>query len=249
MTPLQHDHPIGEREGLQRIVRHQQPHAAERCQVPAQVAAQLRSSLHVDRREGLVEQQHAGLDGERARQRHALPLPTRERAGSCAGPVAEAHALEPRARDPARLRARPPVTAQAERDVVESRHVRKEQLVLEHDGDGPLLRRHGDALRRILEHHAVQGESPLLDRDEPRQRVQQRGLAAAVRPQDGRRLAGGDRELDVELEGAPVEAGARLEAHGASSQRPRMMTRMVSDTARSTRLSAMPASGRLSSST
>src|SRR5262249_58402918 len=85
------------------------------------------------------------------------------------------------------------------------------------------------------------------DRDEPRQRVQQGGLAAAVRAEHRHRLAGLDCQLDVELEGAAPEADARLEAHGASSQRPRMMTRIVSDTASSTRLSARPASGRFSS--
>ena len=88
----------------------------------------------------------------------------------------------------------------------------------------------------------------LVERDEPGQRVQQGRLAAAVRTEDGDRLAGVDREVDVELEGAAPNAHARLEAHGCSSQRPRMMMRIVSETASSTRLSAIPASGRLSSS-
>ncbi len=40
----------------------------------AQPAAQLLADLGVERAERLVEQQHARLDGERAGQRHALPL-------------------------------------------------------------------------------------------------------------------------------------------------------------------------------
>ena len=44
----------------------------------AQPFAQLLADLRVERAERLVEQQHARLDGQRPRQRHALPLAARE---------------------------------------------------------------------------------------------------------------------------------------------------------------------------
>ena len=95
---FEHDHPIRERERLQRIVRHQQTHPVERRQVLAEIAPQLRASLDVDGGERLVEQQEPRLDRERARQRDALALSAGERARLRARPVAEAHALEPAAR-------------------------------------------------------------------------------------------------------------------------------------------------------
>src|SRR5207249_10231301 len=117
---------------------------------------------------------------------------------------------------------------------------------LKDDGDWPPLGGDVDALRGILQHDAVQGDPAHVERDEPCQCVQQGGLAAPVRTEDGCRLPGVDLDFDVELEGASPKACARSEAHGRSSQRPRMMMRIVSETASSTRLSAMPASGRLS---
>ena len=56
---------------------------------PAQPAAQFLAHLGVERAERLVEQQHARLDRERARQRHALALAAGELAG-----IAVAQALE-----------------------------------------------------------------------------------------------------------------------------------------------------------
>ena len=48
---------------------------------PAQPRAQLGADLGVERAERLVEQQHARLDGQRARERHALALAAAELAG------------------------------------------------------------------------------------------------------------------------------------------------------------------------
>ena len=44
----------------------------------AQPGAQLLANARVERAERLVEQQHLRLDGERARERHPLPLAARE---------------------------------------------------------------------------------------------------------------------------------------------------------------------------
>jgi hypothetical protein len=69
---------------------------------PAQPAAQFLAHLGVERAERLVEQQHARLDGQRAGQRHALPLAARElrRVAVLPAPrAAPARAARSRARD------------------------------------------------------------------------------------------------------------------------------------------------------
>ena len=61
---------------------------------PAQPAAQLLAHLGVERAERLVEQQHLRLDGERARQRHALALSARELRRVAVGQPVELHELQ-----------------------------------------------------------------------------------------------------------------------------------------------------------
>ena len=60
----------------------------------AQPLAQLGAHLGVERAERLVEQQHARLDRERARQRHPLALAARELVGVALGVAAEADDAE-----------------------------------------------------------------------------------------------------------------------------------------------------------
>ncbi len=61
---------------------------------PAQPVAQLLADLRVERTERLVEQQHLRLDGERAGQRHALPLAAGELRRVAVGELLEVHELE-----------------------------------------------------------------------------------------------------------------------------------------------------------
>ena len=103
---------------------------------------QLLAQLEVERAERLVEQQHLGLQHERARERDALLL--------AAGELrAAARARGPRAR-PGRACARRCARivvlrrlalAQAERDVLEHVEVREQRVVLEDGGDRPPVRR------------------------------------------------------------------------------------------------------------
>ena len=106
---------------------------------PAQPAAQLLAHLGVERAERLVQQQHLGLDRERAGERDALALAAGELRGIAVGQPVELHQLEqlvhlargsaPRRALAARLH------AQAERDVLEHRHVAEQRVVLEHEAD------------------------------------------------------------------------------------------------------------------
>ena len=80
--------------------------------------------------------------------------------------------------------------AERERDVLAHRHVRVERVGLEHHGDAPLGRRHvGDV-------DAVDEDLPCGDHLEAGDHAQQRGLAAAGRPEQGAELALVDGEVE-----------------------------------------------------
>ena len=74
VTVLHDDQAIGERDGLERVVRHDQADALERVEVALEVAADLGAGGHVERRQRLVEQQKARVGCERTGQRDALAL-------------------------------------------------------------------------------------------------------------------------------------------------------------------------------
>ena len=60
----------------------------------AQPGAQLLAHARVERAERLVEEEHLRLDGERARERHALPLAAGELRGVAVGRARELDELE-----------------------------------------------------------------------------------------------------------------------------------------------------------
>ena len=73
--PLVHHHDaVGHFERLFLVVGDEDAGDVQLVVQPAQPAAQLLAHLGVERAERLVEQQHARLDRQRARQRHALAL-------------------------------------------------------------------------------------------------------------------------------------------------------------------------------
>ena len=87
------------------------------------------------------------------------------------------------------MRARP--HAKAERDVLEHGHVAEERVVLEDETDAAFA---DLPVRRIL---AVEQHTPAVGRLEPCDDAQQRGLAAARRPEQRHELARTDLEADV----------------------------------------------------
>ena len=140
--------------------------------------AQQRPGVGVERRERLVEQQHVGLAGEGASQRHALAL----------APGDPARALSRQVVD-----AQPPqhlvgLVRASKGDVVPHRHVREQRVVLEDHADGALLRRKIDSLSpvepRPLAHQDPAGIGPVQAGDA----AQHRGLAAARRADERQRL-------------------------------------------------------------
>ena len=125
---------------------------AERREVTPQLAPHRAPRALVERGERFVEEQQPRFGGERARERDPLRLPARERARLLAR---ERRPGRPRssAAAPRRARGAAPgaAAAEAERDVLEHREVREEQVVLEHDADRPALGRREDAAA-VVEH-------------------------------------------------------------------------------------------------
>ena len=117
-------------------MRHEDARDADLVVQLPQPAPQLLAHLRIERAERLVEEQHAGLDGERSRERDALALAARELRGIAAGLIAQLDEIEQVAdarRESASAEGRVlrGAHAQAEGDVLEDRHVPKERVVLE----------------------------------------------------------------------------------------------------------------------
>src|SRR5215831_19054847 len=72
------DDAVAERHGLGLVMGHIDRGDAEPAQQRVDLEAELIAELGVERCQGLVEEERAWLDDERARQRHALLLAARE---------------------------------------------------------------------------------------------------------------------------------------------------------------------------
>ena len=90
-----HDHhAVSHLERLLLIVRDQHGGDAQLVVQRAQAAAQLLAHALIERAKRLVEQQHLGLDRQRARQRDTLTLTARELRGEATGQPLELHEVE-----------------------------------------------------------------------------------------------------------------------------------------------------------
>ena len=114
---------LGDLHRLLLVVRDEDRRDVDLVVQPAQPLAQLGADLGVERAEGLVEQQHLRLDGQRPRERHALLLAAGELRGVAVGEAVESHQREQLGDPLADLRLGPFADAQPEADVVVHRHV------------------------------------------------------------------------------------------------------------------------------
>ena len=145
----------------------------------------------VQRAERLVEQQHGGLDGERAGHGDALLLASGELARKAITELGEAHDLEELVHRLPDLRALNAARLQAIRDVVGHRHVREERVALEDDPDV------AEVGRQVIDGLAVDPNRPRALPHEPGHHAQQRCLAAAGRADNGNDLPLADIEFDA----------------------------------------------------
>ena len=201
--------------------------------------------------ERLVEQQQPGLGRERTRQRDTLRLAARQRDRTVRGMVREADALEPPHRPRTRLGPRHPAGAHPERDVLERRECREQEVVLEHDANRPSLGRHEHADRRVIEELAVELDASGVDGQQAGEAAERSRLSRAVRPEEGDRLTAPGADVELEMEPTQRAPHLRLQGHGAGGwplprNRSRSATSTPNETAMSTRLNTIASSGLVS---
>ena len=249
---LDDDDAVGERDGVDRVVGHDDAGYVERCEVTAQIAAHLDAGRRVERGERLVEQEQARLERERPTERDALSLAAGELRWSQLRELGDPEAFQPLHRRVVRVASPRRAAAQAEGDVVDHAHVVEQESVLEHDTDRSLPRRNETPGRRIVEDLTVELDATAVDRVQAGDGPHQRRLSGAVRSDEHDQLTRLDREVHVEIELTEPQPDAAVEtgsAHDAERRRPaaaastRLPTTVSTtrDTASSTRLSTMPA--------
>ena len=164
---------------------------AEQLLQAADLAAHLDAQLGVEVGERLVEQQHMRLDHDGARDRDALQLAAGELMRPALGVAVELHQLQ-RARDPlADLVRAHFARPQAVGDVAADGEVGKHRVVLEHHAGVALVRRQRvDAL-------LAEQDAACVELAKSRDHAQQRGLAAARRPEQREELAVAHRDRHV----------------------------------------------------
>ena len=177
-----------------------QPHAVVQIAEPN---AQTLAHFGIQCAEGLIQQQHRGLDCQSTCKRHPLPLPARQLLRVAVCQLGNAHHLEQGLYAGTDFARRWPVMSRAhlqpKRHVAGNGHVAKQRVVLEHESDAALARRH--AMHRSPADHHVPG----VHEFQARQHAQQRGLARSRRPEQRHKLTGGHRQSD------PIECGNAAE--------------------------------------
>ena len=175
----QQHHPVGH--GRQTgVVRGGERGHGQLVHARHQLGQHIVAGAAVERRGRLVEQQHLGLAGQRARQGHALLLPARELRGTQIDLLAQPDRLQ-------QLRRGLPPRAQAPAPgighVLPRAQVRKQGIALRQVAHGPALRRQATKRRAVAGNQSGQG-------------LQDRGFALATGSQQGREAA--HLEFDVE---------------------------------------------------
>ncbi len=200
MPSIHHADAVGDGHRLLLIVRHDDEGEPERLLQAHQLELRLLAQLLVERRERLVEQQHARPLHQRARQRDALALP----AGKCIG-LAFAQTFEPHQREHLAHAGRDlllgqPLLLQAEGDIALDREMGKQRVALEHHVDRAPIGRH---CRDVC---PIEQDAPLARGLEAGQHAQQGGLAAAGGTEQREELPFVDVERNVCDRGDPAEA-------------------------------------------
>ncbi len=198
------DDAVGHRQRFLLVVGHIDGGDAEVALHRPDLLAQGHADLGIESRERLVEQQHLGLDGQRAGEGDALLLPAGELIGVAAAEIGQLdepqHLGDPRGD----LRRRLARHLQAECDVVGYRHVGEQRVGLEYHADLALV---GAQVGNVA---AVDADAAGRRRLEAGDHAQRRGLAAAARPEEGYELAPRNREIEVLHRGLRGEALAEL---------------------------------------
>ena len=140
--------------------------------------------------ERLIEQEYLRIADNGAAHRHALALAAGQLPGKAVEQVGEAQNFRCRFDALVDLGLGGTFQRQRKGHVVGNGHVRIERIVLEHHGDVALLR------RETIDHLSADADFAGGNILQPRQHAQQRGLAAARRPDQNDELAIGDLDIN-----------------------------------------------------
>lgn len=200
-----HRDPVGEREGLRLVVRDVQHRGVrQRGAQFLQFGEHALTQLRVQCREGLVEQQHPGPDRQRAGNRHALLLASRQfprKALAVRGHPDHRECVGHASGD---LGTGNPVRAKPERDVLGHPHVREQGVGLDDDAD-PALRGW-----QIGDVSPVEADRPRRRAGEAGQRLERGGLARAAGTEQRDGLAARDPQVEVDQgPGGPASVSVR----------------------------------------
>ena len=189
---LAHDRdPVAHGERLFLVVGHEDEGDAGAPLQVLELAAHLLAELEVEGRERLVQQQHLGMIGQRARQGDPLLLPAGELGGA---PSAQPRHLDQGQHlldDAADLLLGRAPHLQSEGDVLRHRHMGEQGIALEDGIDRPLIG------RQMLDRAALEQDLAGARLLEAGDQAQQRGLAAARGAQEGEELVLPDGDRDV----------------------------------------------------
>ena len=182
-------HPVGQPPCLRQIVRDQHHRRRRRGAQRSQLTVQGLARRRVDGRKRLVEEQHPGLPSQRAGQRDALLLASRQLEGPPLLQSLEAQARDQRGEVLA-IGVRP---GAADRHVLKRRQVRKQGVVLEHEAHVARLRRQIDAAVTVEPALVAHGNAATqaAAAHQAGNAAQQAGLAAAGGADQRDQFAGG----------------------------------------------------------
>jgi hypothetical protein len=175
-----------------------------------ELALHLAAQLEVERRQGLVEEQHLRRGRERAGEGHALLLAARQLVRQAVSERVEPHERQHPLHRRADLGPRTAQHLQPEGHVAGHREVREEGVGLEDRVGAPAVRRQA---RDVL---PADPHAPPVRRLEARDEAQERGLAAARGAQEREELARANGQRHV-VHGAH---GAEVPPHALDADRP-----------------------------
>src|SRR5437660_134550 len=129
-----------DRDGLHRVVGHQEPDAVVALELAAQLPAGLQAGAGVEGGEGLVEEQEPRLGGQRPGQRDALGLPARQLLGFAGPELGETDPLQPFRRPGPGFGLGDAAAPEPEGDVLRRRQMGEADVALEEEAQRALLR-------------------------------------------------------------------------------------------------------------
>ena len=186
-----HRNTVGERERLGLVVRDEQGRDPDPLLDALELDLHVGPKVLVDCGKWLVQQDHARLDDQRARKRHALLLSARKLAGRARTHLGQPDHFQCLGHSRADFAGRHLVHLQAEGDVLSDGHVREKCVTLEHHADRtPVGRDMGHSL-------PIDEDLPPFRLEEARDEVEQGRLATARRTQQRQEFALADLERNT----------------------------------------------------